>query len=183
MNIKFLDHYALGVIFAPSVCICHLTLVNNKMYFVLKFTDPSRSAITTEEKYCLKPSSGLCFSSPCCHLRSLSESQDLLQRAMLSLHGFPEGPEEMTEGSTALKAMRTPLPMLLKRRQRPKGRWAALQGSSLSECQACQREQAALLGQRYNWARLEQLWLFNRVAWANSQKGSGREETTEEKSG
>ena len=54
MNIKFLDHYALGVIFAPSVCICHLTLVNNKMYFVLKFMDPSRRAIAVEEKYCVK---------------------------------------------------------------------------------------------------------------------------------
>ena len=65
MNIKLLDHYALGVIFAPSVCICHLTLVNNKMYFVLKFVDPSRRVITTEEKYCVKllAATGLCFSS------------------------------------------------------------------------------------------------------------------------
>lgn len=54
MNIKFLDHYALGVIFIPFVCICHLTLVNNKMYFVLKSMDPSRRAITVEEKYCVK---------------------------------------------------------------------------------------------------------------------------------
>lgn len=69
MNIKFLDHYALGVIFAPSVCICHLTLVNNKMYFVLKFMDPSRRAITVEEKYCVKLSAaaGLSFSFRSCH--------------------------------------------------------------------------------------------------------------------
>lgn len=69
MNIKFLDHYALGVIFAPSVCICHLTLVNNKMYFVLKFMDPSRRVITAEEKYDVKISAaaGLGFSSPSCH--------------------------------------------------------------------------------------------------------------------
>lgn len=33
---------------------------------------------------------------------------------MLSLHGFLEGTEEMMEGSTSLKAMRAPLPMLLK---------------------------------------------------------------------
>lgn len=68
MNIKFLDHHALGVIFAPSVCICHLTLVNNKMYFVLKFMDPSRRAITVEKKYCVKllAAAGLCFRSPSC---------------------------------------------------------------------------------------------------------------------
>lgn len=72
MNIKFLDHYALGVIFAPSVCVCHLTLVNNKTYFVLKFMDPSRRAITKEEKYCVKllAATGLWFSSlsPACPL-------------------------------------------------------------------------------------------------------------------
>lgn len=69
MNIKFLDHYALGVIFTPSVCICHLTLVNNKMYFVLKFMDPSRRAIAVEEKYCVKllAVTGLFFSLPSCH--------------------------------------------------------------------------------------------------------------------
>lgn len=69
MNIKFLDHYTLGVIFAPSVCICHLTLANNKMYFVLKFMDPSRRAITMEEKYCVKllAVAGLCVSSLSCH--------------------------------------------------------------------------------------------------------------------
>lgn len=65
MNIKFLDHYALGVIFAPSVCICHLTLVNNEMYFVLKFMDPGRRAITMEEQYCVKvlAEAELCISS------------------------------------------------------------------------------------------------------------------------
>lgn len=71
MNIKFLDHYALGVIFTPSVCICHLTLVSNKMYFVLKFMDPSRRAINVEEKYCVKllAVTGLFFSLPSCHYR------------------------------------------------------------------------------------------------------------------
>ena len=78
MNIKFLDHYALGVIFAPSVCICHLTLVNNKMYFVLKFMDPSRRAIAMEEKYCVKllAAAGLCFSSPSCRYTGIKRKPE-----------------------------------------------------------------------------------------------------------
>lgn len=78
MNIKFLDHYALGVILAPSVCICHLTLVNNKMYFVLKFTDPSRTVITMEEKYCVKllAAAGLCFSSLSCHYTLIKQKPE-----------------------------------------------------------------------------------------------------------
>lgn len=60
---------------------------------------------------------------------------------------------------------------------------AALQGSSLSESQACQQELAALLRQKYNQDWQEWLWLFNGVAWANFLRGTGREETSEEETG
>lgn len=86
MNIKFLDHYALGVIFVPSVCVCHLPLVNNKMYFVLKFMDPSRRAITMEEKYCVKllAAAGLCFSSPSCHFTVMKQKPVPAPKAVLA---------------------------------------------------------------------------------------------------
>lgn len=113
MHIKFLDHYALGVIFTPSVYICHLTLANNKMYFVLKFMDPSRRAIAVEEKYCVKllAVTGLFFSLPSCHYTVIKESQDPAQRAM---QGFFEGPEGMMESSAPLNVMQELLPVLLK---------------------------------------------------------------------
>lgn len=86
MNIKLLDHYALGVIFAPSVCICHLTLVNNKMYFVLKFVDPSRRVITMEEKYCVKllTATGLCLTPSL--LSALCETNVPSHRFPIVLH-------------------------------------------------------------------------------------------------
>lgn len=59
------------------------------------------------------------------------------------------------------------------------------QAGCTSKHQTCQRELAALLRLKSNRALtlLQWLWLFNRVAWADSLRGTGREETTVEKNG
>lgn len=167
MNIKFLDHYALGVIFTPSVCICHLTLVNNKMYFVLKFMDPSRRAITVEEKYCVKllAVTGLFFSLPSCHhtvIKWKPGSGPKILAWFLWRARRDDGEHYISESDAGVLAHAP------KRRQCQKRR---LQGSSLPESQACQQDLAAPLKQKYNPDWQEWLWLFNRVAWAAGQLG------------
>lgn len=108
---------------------------------------------------------------------------------MLSLHGSLEGSEEMMEGSTSLKSDAGTLAYASKRRQWWKGRQTALQGSSLSGHQACQQELAepSCSGENitelgWNGCGCLTGW-SGRLAWADSLRGTRREETTEEKRG